>query len=189
MSRKKRKSPRPNRVLEPVNARRAKKVLNLALPVLLTVSLAIVGYLGFFSETKPPTSIVSTSTFNVIPKLTRKHQSLEDLLKMTPDHLARVDIARMNLLCATGLASADKLDLDGCLARLDEWAAHVRYETKRHLYRAHDPRWADHYKHSENWLRAEMLAQVLQEDWGSITTWSASGTSTSPTPRTCLSTG
>ena len=42
----------------------------------------------------------------------------------------------------------------------------MRFETDRHLYRAHDPRWAEHYKHSENWLRAEFLAQVLQEDCG-----------------------
>jgi tetratricopeptide (TPR) repeat protein len=85
---------------------------------------------------------------------------------MSPGQLAHVDIAEMNLLCATGLPGAASLDIDRCLAKLDEWAQKVDYETKRHLYRAHDPRYAEHYKYSENWLRAEFLAQVLHEDCG-----------------------
>ena len=36
---------------------------------------------------------------------------------------ARVDIARMNLLCAQGLPGAEDLDVDGSLAVLDEMAA------------------------------------------------------------------
>ncbi len=98
--------------------------------------------------------------------MSRNAQSLDELLQMRPEQLAKVDIAVINLLAATGLPGAEDLDIDRCLARLDEWAVRVRLETSRHLYRAHDPRWADHYKHCENWLRAEMLAQVLQEDCG-----------------------
>ena len=93
-------------------------------------------------------------------------RTLDDLLKMTPEQLAKVDLAEMDLLCATGLPGAGNLDVQHCLARLDEWANKVAYETQRHLYRAHDPRYAAHYKHSKTWLRAEFLAKVLGEDCG-----------------------
>jgi hypothetical protein len=102
----------------------------------------------------------------LLQRYTQKAKSLDELLKMSPEQLAAIDIAEMNLLCATGLPGAEKLDIAKCLARLDEWAERVREVTGRHLYRAHDPRWAEHYKHSENWLRVEFLAQVLQEDCG-----------------------
>jgi len=101
-----------------------------------------------------------------IPHYTQKARSLDELLKMSPEQLAAVDIAEMNLHCAEGLPGAERLDIAKYLARLDEWAERVRDVTGRHLYRAHDPRWAEHYKHSENWLRVEFLAQVLQEDCG-----------------------
>ncbi|MFB3893016.1 MAG: transglutaminase family protein [Phycisphaerae bacterium] len=104
----------------------------------------------------PRTTVLPSRTVN----------SLDELLGLSPEHLAGVDLAEMNLLCATGLPGAEGLDIDRCLARLDEWAAKVKIETDRHLYRAHDPRWAEHYKNSENWLRAELLAQVLQEECG-----------------------
>ncbi|MFH1023101.1 MAG: hypothetical protein V1809_06905 [Planctomycetota bacterium] len=93
-------------------------------------------------------------------------RSLDDLLKMSPEQLARVDIARMNLLCAIGLPGAENIDINRFLAMLDDWAARVEFVTARHLYRAHDPRYADHYRHSENYLRAEFVLQVLQEDFG-----------------------
>lgn len=101
-----------------------------------------------------------------IPPTAQKAFTLDKLLAMPVEQLADVDIAEMNRLCAKGLPGAESLDIAKCMARLDEWAAHVQEETERHVYRAHDPQWANHYKHSENWLRTEMLAQVLQEDCG-----------------------
>jgi hypothetical protein len=99
-------------------------------------------------------------------KTVRKAKTLHDLLKMPPEQLADVDIAEVNLLCAMGLPGAEKLDIDHCLATLDRWAARVASETRRHLYRVTDPRYADHYRHSEAYLRAEFLVQVLYEDLG-----------------------
>jgi hypothetical protein len=55
------------------------------------------------------------------------------LLAMTPEELARVDIALMNLLCAKGLPGAEKLDIPPALRKRDEWAAKVRFETERQL--------------------------------------------------------
>jgi len=89
-----------------------------------------------------------------------------DLLAMTPEQLARVDVALMNLLCAKGLPGAENLDIPAVLAKLDEWAAKVKLETQRHLYRVTDPKYAEHYNHSEARLRAEFIVQCLQEDCG-----------------------
>lgn len=90
--------------------------------------------------------------------------NLAELLALPPEQRAEVDIAEMNLHCAEGLPGAENLDIDACLAMLDRWAERVRTETERHLYRAADPRWADHYRHSEAYLRAEFVLQVLQQD-------------------------
>jgi len=95
--------------------------------------------------------------------------TLDELLSIAEGDLYRVDIARMNLLCATELESTQYLDADGiehALVTLDDWAKRVAYETDRHAYRITDPRYADRYQGSEAHFRAEMLAQVLQEDLG-----------------------
>lgn len=89
-----------------------------------------------------------------------------DLLAMTPEQLAKIDVALVNLLCAKGLPGAENLDIPAILAKLDEWAAKVKFETLRHLYRVTDPRYAEHYNHSEARLRAEFIVQCLQEDCG-----------------------
>ena len=166
MSRKKRKSRAPRRAPELVRPKRRKKLFTLALPMVFLAALAITAYSVFFSDGGPATPSGATSSFGNPVQVCRKAKSLGHLVEMAPEQLAAVDIAEMNLLCATGLPGAQKLDLDRCLARLDEWAARVKLETDRHVYRAYDPRWADHYKYSEAWMRAEMLAQVLQEDCG-----------------------
>ena len=102
-------------------------------------------------------------------KSVQRARTLEELLTMTPDQLARLDIAETNLLCAKGLPGAENLDIDQCLAKLDQWAARVKQETERHLYRLTDPAYkehAEHYQHSEARFRAEWLVSVLQKDIG-----------------------
>jgi len=166
MSKKKRKNRARKPAPKPPEASRARKALNIALPVLTVSVLTLVAYLVFFSN-RPSTSTptVATNAFTS-PTVTRKAKSLDDLLKMSPEQLADVDIAEMNLLCAVGLPGAENLDIDHALATLGQWAQRVKFETERHLYRAHDPKWADHYRHSEAYLRAEFLLQVLQQDLG-----------------------
>ncbi len=171
MSRKsrKRKSRAPKQSQEPANLSKVKRVLNIALPVILVAALGLVAYLVFFSNDKPITVTTPgayTNTFTHTPKVTRKAKSLDDLLAMPAERLADVDIAEMNLLCATGLPGAENLNIDHALATLDQWAVRVKTETDRHLYRVADPRYAEHYRHSEAFLRAEMLLQVLQGDLG-----------------------
>lgn len=99
-------------------------------------------------------------------------RTLAELLALPVADLSKVDIARMNLLCAIGLPGAEALDkatIDRYLSRIDRWAARVKHETERHLYRLTDPRYSDHaehYQHSEARFRAEWLVMVLQDDIG-----------------------
>ncbi|MEM8739185.1 MAG: hypothetical protein AAGG38_12015 [Planctomycetota bacterium] len=99
-------------------------------------------------------------------------QTFNELLALTPEQLAKVDIARMNLLCATGLPGSDDLTSDtieSMLGRIDKWAERVRFETERHRHWLTDPRHADkakHFGHSEARFRAELLVDVLQNDLG-----------------------
>lgn len=104
----------------------------------------------------PPKANADTTT----PK------SLAELLALTPEQLAKVDVAVVNLLCAEGLPGSEGIDVPAALAKLDAWAMAVQFNTERHLYRVTDPRYADHYHHSETYLRAEFLLQTLQEDCG-----------------------
>ncbi len=115
------------------------------------------------SLTFPLVRMISTATPAIAP---REHVTLDALLAMTSDRLEHVDIAAVNLACAAGLPGAEELNVAGLLATLDDWAARVKRDTDRHLYRLSDPRYAEHYKHSEAVFRMEMLCQVLQEDLG-----------------------
>lgn len=116
--------------------------------------------LGGAWSARPGAERASTEHGGIVPA------SYYELLAMTPEQLARVDLALMNLLCAKGLPGAENLDIPAALAQLDAWAAKVRFETERHLYRVADPRYAAHYGRSEARFRAEFLVQVLQEDCG-----------------------
>ena len=89
--------------------------------------------------------------------------SLVALLGLPTPALRWVDIGRMNVLCAEGLAGAGGSDLNICLAKLDEMAARVRSETARHLYRFQAK--PAEFEDSEGFFRMLMLAVVLYEDF------------------------
>jgi len=89
--------------------------------------------------------------------------SLEKLLVVPASALQRVDIGRMNLLCAQGLPGADGFVLDAGLVKLDEVAARVRNETERHLYRFQKN--PAEFEHSEGFFRMLVMAVVLYEDF------------------------
>jgi len=168
MSKKKRKSRARKPAPKPPEASRARKALNIVLPVLTVAVLALVVYLVFFSNKPSASTPTASSSSFTPPTVTRKAASLDELLKMTPEmtpeQLAGVDIAEMNLLCATGLPGAEDLDIDQRLAALDRWAARVKHETDRHLYRfAQNP---GNYENSEGYFRMLMLVTVLQQDFG-----------------------
>jgi hypothetical protein len=90
--------------------------------------------------------------------------SLDALLALSPDELAKVDIARVNLLCAQGLTGILAEGLGEPLARLDRWTERVRAETRRHQYRFE--RNSAEFERSEGFFRMLMLGVVLAEDYG-----------------------
>jgi hypothetical protein len=108
----------------------------------------------------------ATSNATAPPPIVNRLPSLGELTAMPSKQLEQHDIALLNLRCAEGLSGSENLDVAQCLAALDGWAKRVRFETERHLYRAHDPRYAKQYRNSEAYLRASMMLQVLQEDCG-----------------------
>ena len=95
-------------------------------------------------------------------------KTLNELANYYNSDFEKVDIARVNLLCASNLPTTEGLNIEHALSVLDEWAEKVAFETDRHLYRVHDPRpiYRERYNGSEAHMRAEFLAQVLHEDLG-----------------------
>ncbi|MEO0530656.1 MAG: transglutaminase family protein [Planctomycetota bacterium] len=83
---------------------------------------------------------------------------------MSVDELGRQDIALLNLRCAEGLPGSEDLDIEKCLATLDQWAAKVKLDTDRHLYRYQQDPAA--YENSEGYYRMMMLVTVVQQDFG-----------------------
>ena len=156
----------------PRTSSRSKKTLNIVLPLLIIALLVVILGSSFLGnpqtqnqigkvvpvEAATAPTVVNTTQYELEPR------TLNELLDIPSNELDRVDVARMNLLCATRLPSTESLDVEHALATLNEWARRAAFETDRHLYRVTDPNYADHYGHSEAQYRAEMLAQVLQED-------------------------
>ncbi len=164
MSKKRRKSRARKPAPKPPEANRAKKALNIVLPVITVAVLALVAYLVFFSNkssTSTPTATASTFTAHTV---TRKAASLDELLKMTAEQLAEVDIAEMNLLCATSLPGAENLDIDNAFGRLNDYAQRVRYWTDRSMWDFRQN--PGKFENSEAKFRVLLLISVLQKDFG-----------------------
>ncbi len=144
---------------------RAKRIFIYAAPLAL-IAVLVAGYYTFYvGKCRKPEESAATRRPGIV-QFARKAKTLDDLLKIPANQLGDVDIAEMSLLCATGLPGAEKLDIDHARATLDLWADRVKFETERHLYRVTDRRYAEHYRHSEAYLRAEFLVQTLCDDLG-----------------------
>ncbi len=148
---------------------KARRILHVVLPAAAIVAIGAAVYVACFTpDDKPMVTVKPVEPQAAMPSLTpsvkRSAQTLDDLLAMSPEQLADVDVAEMNLLCATSLPGAEKLDIDQRLATLDRWAARVKHETDRHQYRfVQNP---GNYENSEGYFRMLMLVTVLQQDFG-----------------------
>ncbi len=89
--------------------------------------------------------------------------SLGELALMPEKELAEQDIALMNLRCAEGLPGSENFDISACLKTLDQWAARVKHETTRHLYKYRKS--PGEFGNSEAFYRMMMLITVLQQDF------------------------
>jgi hypothetical protein len=78
--------------------------------------------------------------------------------------LAGLDIAAVNLACAAGLPSSERIDYDLCLSRLDYWARAVGQYTQRLMPQFRRKRYD--YENSEAFFRSLCLITVLQRDMG-----------------------
>lgn len=83
---------------------------------------------------------------------------------MSDDELSELDIAAVNLACATGLPGSDGMDVPALLHKLDRWAELVRAETAKYAYR-YQQNSAD-YDDSLGQFRILMMITVLQQDLG-----------------------
>jgi hypothetical protein len=94
----------------------------------------------------------------------------EELAGSSAEFLASCDIAVLNLAAAKGLPTCDGFELPAFLNKLDAWAARVRLETMRHLYRfdplSGEPPSEFAYGNSLGRFLCYFLLQVLQEDCG-----------------------
>ncbi|MBC2594873.1 hypothetical protein H5P28_11445 [Ruficoccus amylovorans] len=90
--------------------------------------------------------------------------SYEQLIALSDDDLAQVDVARMNLLCAEGLAGAEDLDVQAALWKLDRWARLAKASEEKYLPQF----WANQarYDHSLAKFKAVNLALTIKEDLG-----------------------
>ncbi len=100
----------------------------------------------------------------VEPPAFKQPETLNGLLALSPAELEHCDIDRMNLLCAEALPGAENLNVEECLATLDQWAQHIKAETDRNHHRfKEDPAT---YANSEAFYKMLMMAVVLYEDYG-----------------------
>lgn len=144
-----------------------RKAVHFILPF---VAVAILGVVVFFvfssNQSTASVTTISNKLSDTSPpnQITQKVKTLNDLLTMSPKQLADVDIAKMNLLCATGLPGAEKLDIDKCLSRLDEYARRVRHWTDQNMFAFRQN--PGKYKNSEAKFRVLLLFSVLQKEYG-----------------------
>jgi hypothetical protein len=90
--------------------------------------------------------------------------NLAQLLALPPEKLEKVDIARIDLLCAESLKGSEDLNIQECLKTLDTLAQHVKEETERSRhYLIENPA---KFKNSEGYFRMMYLVTVLQQDFG-----------------------
>jgi len=107
-----------------------------------------------FAETNY-VSLVSTN-FSLTPT------NFAQLLAIPPDQLEKVDLARIDLLCAEGLPSSTNLDIEQSLKTLDEWAREVKEETDRNYHRFVEH--PEKFKNSLGYYRMAVMAAVLCQD-------------------------
>jgi len=107
------------------------------------------------TNTVGSSELVSTNLFIQPTNLTQ-------LLALPPDQLEKVDIARIDLLCAEALPTSANLDIEQCLKTLDEWVSEVKIETERNYHRFVEH--PEKFKNSLGYYRMAVMAAVLCQD-------------------------
>jgi hypothetical protein len=155
MSQKKKRQKVARERAKPSPIRSRRIFMRVFLPLMALTLAGLAGWWAFGSPPKTPVSgaVARTET-----------PSLTELLSMTPEQLAQVDIAVLNLRCAEGLVGSNGLNVVEIRKTLDGYATYVRQETLRHIYRFREK--PGDFQDSEAYFRLMMMATVLQEDSG-----------------------
>ena len=85
-----------------------------------------------------------------------------DLFEMPVEDLDRVDIGRMNIICARNVTRTEVLDTTKYVAKLDEWAAEARRLEQKYLPAFEKN--AARYDNSLAKIKAVTLALTIQQD-------------------------
>jgi hypothetical protein len=116
----------------------------------------------YFKGAKPQATHRATlnadSVSSIIPS------TLEELIALPEADLAKVGIARMNLLCTKDLPGRNSLSDDALLARMDQMTRAVQSETARNYRRF--VRIPAEYEGSEEYYKIGMLITTLGLDFG-----------------------
>ncbi len=115
-----------------------------------------------FADTQSTNGPATASTQTAKADTFVQPKTLAELLALPPDQLEKVDLARIDLLCAEGLPGAGDLDLEKCLQTLDEWARYVKLETERNYHRFVEH--PEKFKNSLGRYRMAVMAAVLCQD-------------------------
>ena len=138
-----------------------KKFIRL-LPFVVIALIAFGAFAIIHSQPQKPKPIVTAQAPTQTPVF-KQPATLAQLLDLSPADLEKVDIARMNLLCAEALPGAENLNVDESLAKLDIWAQHIKSEIDRNFHHySEDPAY---FSNSTNFYKMAMMAVVLYEDY------------------------
>jgi len=131
-----------------------------ATTVIFIVSLALIGVKANGTGGDAADKTAANSAINA-PSF-QQPETLAELLALSVDQLEKVDLARMNLLCAEGLRGSENLDVEECLRTLGAWTHHVERETKRNFH--HFLERPKEFNSSIPYYQMGMLGTVLAED-------------------------
>jgi hypothetical protein len=136
--------------------------------ILLAIAVMVIAVLAWSlnstKRTKPQTNEEKSAVESSDLTTPLEPSNLTNLLLLPAHSLSRVDIGRMNLLCAEGLPGWETEDVEKGLAKLDEMARHVDAETKRNFYKFLNNK--KEFNDSEGYFRMLVMATVLQQDFG-----------------------
>ena len=91
-----------------------------------------------------------------------KPVSARDLFEMPMENLDRVDIGRMNIICARNVIKSEVIDTEKYVGKLDEWAAIAKRMEQKYL--PSFERNAARYDNSPAKFKAVTLALTIQQD-------------------------
>lgn len=86
-------------------------------------------------------------------------------LALPNEELAKLDIAAVNLQCSCGLPESDRIDVPGCLAKINSWVPIVRRWTDA-AYRQYFLADPGQFRNSEAFFRIVSLVTCLQRHCG-----------------------